>query len=306
MRDETWNKVEAVINERHYVPNSLASGLKWDKSKTLGVIVSNIRNQYFSAVVRGIQDYTSSYGYDVFICNTDDNPEREAHYLKTLLSRRVEGLIVTTCAKDKSVYQRLVADGFPLVLLDRPISGLRCDSVGVDNRAVCQQVVERLIALGHQYIGVVTPPCADIGPRLDRVEGCRDGMRRHGFDLLPELVVEIGFGAESIAEATTRLLARQPRPTALFLLNILLAGGIVRELRRSSSLSDFALVTYDDPDWCEFLSPPVSAVRQPTYEIGRIVGRLAIDRISEPQRPIERITLDAEFVERNLPARRAI
>src|ERR1044072_9252699 len=121
MTESTRHKVESAIRDLHYVPNRLASSLKHEKSQTLGLIVSNIRNPYFSAVARGIQDYAGAAGYDVFICNTDDNPDREAHYLNTLLSRRVEGLVVTTCVKDRSAYDRLAANRFPLVLLDRPV-----------------------------------------------------------------------------------------------------------------------------------------------------------------------------------------
>ena len=300
MREPTRKRVEEAIRAFHFVPNRLAASLKDEKSQTLGVIVSNISNPYFSAVVRGLQDYAGGRGYDTFICNSDDNPETEAHHVRSLLSRRVQGLVVTTCATDKSTYQRLAERRFPLVLLDRPIAGLSCDCVMVDNRSICQRVIDRLVALGHRRIAVVTPPCEDIGPRIERVQGCRAGMRAQGLDLTPELLLEVGFSARTLAEAVQSLLARNPVPTALFFLNTLLAAGLIRELRKFRPLREFAIVTYDDPDWCELLDPMASAVRQPTYEIGRIVARLAIDRIARPERPFEKISLEAEFIERDL------
>jgi DNA-binding LacI/PurR family transcriptional regulator len=302
MAEPTRQKVEAAIREVNYVPNRMASSLKCDKSQTLGVVVPNIVNPYFAAVLRGVQDYASPKGYDIFICSSDDNAELEAHHVKTLLARRVEGLIVTTCAGDKTTYRRLIEARFPLVLLDRPIPGLSCDSVTVDNRGICVRIIDRLIELGHRYVAVVTPPCGDIGPRIDRVEGCRAALIRQGLDLPPDLLVEIGASARIVTEAVQHLVSRTPRPTALFVLNTLLAVGLMRELRRRAALADYAVVTYDDPDWCELLTPAVSAVRQPTYEIGRLVARLATERIEAPDRPYERVLLDAEFIERDLPA----
>ena len=302
MAEPTRQKVEAAIREVNYVPNRMASGLKCDKSQTLGVVVPNIVNPYFAAVLRGVQDYASPKGYDIFICSSDDNAELEAHHVNTLLSRRVEGLIVATCARDKTTYRRLIEARFPLVLLDRPIPGLSCDSVTVDNRGICVRIIDRLVELGHRYVAVVTPPCSDIGPRIDRVEGCRAALIRHGLDLPADLLVEIGPSARIVTEAVHHLLSRTPRATAVFVLNTLLAASLIRELRRRAAVADYAVVTYDDPDWCEMLTPAVSAVRQPTYEIGRIVARLATERIEAPDRPIERVLLDAEFIERDLAA----
>lgn len=300
LREPTRQKVEAAIREFRYVPNRLAASLKDEKSKTLGMIVSNISNPYFSAVVRGLQDYAAGAGYDTFICNSDDNSDAENEHVRSLLSRRVQGLVVTTCAADKSAYQALAERRFPLVLLDRPIAGLACDCVIVDNRSICQRVIERLAEFGHRRIAVITPPCDEIGPRVDRVEGCRAGMASQGLELTPELLLEVDVKADSMSRGVQALVSRSSAPTALFFLNTLLAAGMIRELRRHRPLRNFVVVTYDDPDWCELLDPMISAVRQPTHDIGRIVARLAIDRIAHPERPFEKISLTAEFIERDL------
>jgi len=122
MTEETRRRVLATIQKLGYVPNAHASSLRSRRSTTIGVIVTNIMNPFFTAVIRGIQDFVAPKGYELFICNTDDQPESESHYLSALLSRNVDGLIVTTCHPDGQLYKPLIEKGYPLVLVDRGVA----------------------------------------------------------------------------------------------------------------------------------------------------------------------------------------
>jgi len=300
MTEDTRQRILAAMDELHYVPNRLASSLKNERSHTLGVIVSNILNPFFTAVVRGIQDYVKPRGYEVFICNTDDDPKEEADYRRVLLSRRVDGLIVTNCGGDFSAYKKLVDQNYPLVLMDRRIKGLSCDSVVIDNAGICQKVMERLIGLGHRRIGVITPPLDHIEPRLDRVQGCRKALRKHGMELAPELIREVNFHAETAASEIRGLLALKPAPTALFVLNTFLAIRALEELDklRVRIPDDLSFVMFDDPDWSEIVKPKIGAVRQPTYEIGKTAARLLLERIERSGKREEMVRMQAQFIER--------
>ncbi len=299
-RNETQKKVMAAIRELHFVPNRLAAGLKGSKSQTLGVVVPNILNPFFTGVVRSIQDYITSSGYEILICNTDDSSEREKQSVRGLLARRVDGLIVAKCVEDPSAYEELAAERYPLVLIDRQIPGLGCDVVVVDNFGICQSVINRLLKLGHERIGILTPPLDGIEPRIDRVKGCRKALRACGRDLPPGLLVEVDFHRDSGAETTARLLSLPSPPTALFVLNTFLAVGSLREIeeRKLRLPGDLSFVMFDDPEWSELLRPQISAVRQPIYEIGSAAGRLVMERIKRPEKAFENIRLEARLIER--------
>ncbi len=300
MSDETQRRVLAAVRELNYVPNRLASGLKRNRSLTLGVIVPNILNPFFTTVVRSVQDFVTPRGYEVLICNTDDDPDREGHALKALLSRQVDGLIVAKCAEDDSVYRRLVTERFPLVLVDRQIPGLSSDVVDVDNFAAAERVVERLLVLGHRRIGIITPTLDHIGSRVFRIEGCRRAMTAHGLDLTSGLLVEVDFHKDSGAKATAKLLSRRFPPTALFVLNTFLAMGALEELqnRKLRMPEQLSFVMVDDPEWAKLMKPKISVVQQPIPEIGRIAARLLMERISQPGKAYESVRLAAEFIER--------
>lgn len=300
MSAETRLRVLEAVEKLNYVPNRLASSLKNECSHTLGVIVSNIMNPFFTAVVRGVQDYVIARGYEIFIYNTDDNPELEAQAHKALLSRRVDGLIVTKCSRDTSTYAALAAEQYPFVLVDRAVTGLAADTVVVDNATICERVMNRLFQLGHRRIGIISPPLNHIEPRIERVQGCRKAAHQHDVELAPELIVQADFHGDAAVEPIRRLLTLKTRPTALFVLNTFLAVTTLKVLRECGLRlpQDVSFVMFDDPEWSEVVQPKISAVRQPTYEIGRIAARLVLERIERKTKPVERICLNAEFVER--------
>jgi LacI family transcriptional regulator, galactose operon repressor len=299
-RNETQMRVLAAAQQLNYVPNRLASGLKKNRSQTLGVTIPNILNPFFTAVVRSIQDFFTTRGYEILICNTDDSSAREDHAVKALLSRRIDGLILAKCSEDNSFYERLAAERFPLVLIDRDVPGLDCDTVVVDNSGVSERVMNKLLELGHRQIGIITPPPANIPPRIDRIEGCRSAMSAHGLKLASDLLVEVDFHKDSGAAVTAKLLSRRLPPTALFVLNTFLAAGAIAELetRKLRLPEQMSFVMFDDPEWATLLRPKVSVVRQPVHEIGYIAARLLMERINQPEKPFESVRLAAKFIER--------
>lgn len=300
MAEGTRERVLSAIDRLNYIPNRLASGLKQDRSHTLGVVVSNIMNPFFTALARGVQDYATSKGYEAFICNTDDNPELEADFNRGLLSRRVDGLIVTRCNEDLSLYTRLATAHFPLVFVDRSVEGISADTVVINNTGISEHVFEHLIRLGHRYIGIISPPLGNVVPRIERINGCRTAALKKGLDLDKRYTIQVDFRSGAPEEPIHDLLSLQPRPTALFVLNTFLACEALKEIRRMDIKvpNDLSFVMFDDPDWSELFQPPISAIRQPSYEIGKIAARLAIDRIHRRNKPHEKILLNAEFIER--------
>lgn len=300
MAEETRQRVLATIQKLGYVPNAHASSLRSQKSKTIGVIITNVMNPFFAAVVRGIQDRAAARGYELFICNTDDNSESEAHYLKTLLSRKVDGIIVTTCESTGKLYKPLLANQYPVVLVDRAVRSLRCDTVVIDNVGIAQQVVDHLLAMGHRRIGFVTPRLGSVQPRRDRIEGARRSLAEHGRELDPALIAEADSDIDSGATATAGLLRLPDPPTAIFALNTFQAIGCLKYLQDSgySLPGRLSFVMFDDQPWTDLMRPRISAVTQPAYEIGARAADLLTERMENPSKAIETVLLNADYIER--------
>ena len=300
MAEETRQRVLATIQELGYVPNAHASSLRSQKSKTIGVIITNVMNPFFAAVVRGIQDRAAAQGYELFICNTDDNSQSEAHSLKTLLSRKVDGVIVTTCESSGKLYKPLLASHYPLVLVDRAVRSLRCDAVVIDNVAIAQQVVDHFLTMGHQRIGFVTPHLGSVQPRRDRIEGARRAFAEHGREIDSCLIAEAESDIDSGSKATADLLALADPPTAIFALNTFQAIGSLKYLQDSgySIPGQLSFVMFDDQRWTELIRPRISAVSQPAYAIGARAADLLAERVENPSKATETVLLNADYVER--------
>ena len=300
MTEDTRRRVLATIQKLGYVPNAHASSLRSRRSTTIGVIVTNIMNPFFTAVIRGIQDFVAPKGYELFICNTDDQAESESHYLSALLSRNVDGLIVTTCHADGRLYKPLIEKGYPLVLVDRGVASLRSDTVVVDNVGITRDVVSKLTQMGHNRIGFITPSLGSIQPRLDRIEGSRMALRERNLTLDPALLIETASDIESGSEAAARLLLLASPPTALFVLNTFQAIGALQRLQElGTTIPDqLSFVMFDDQKWAELIRPRISTVIQPAYEIGHRAGSLVIERIANTGKTIETVLLKAEYIER--------
>jgi hypothetical protein len=141
--------VLAAVEELSYRPNLLAKGLKTRRTYTIGLLIPDIQNSFFTLVVRGVEDEALSRGYHLFLCNTDEDPEREDEYITELAKKRVDGLMVAPSARRESHVQRLRDEGVPFVFVDRDVEGVDADVVSVDNRAGMRLIAEHLVGLGQ-------------------------------------------------------------------------------------------------------------------------------------------------------------
>lgn len=270
-----------AMEELKYYPNAIARSLATKKTKTLGLLISNVMNPFFTAVVRGIEDSAHARGYNLILCNTDENPQKERNYLGVLCSRQVDGLIITPCEKNSEYIAALVEAGTHVVLLDRSMSNTNADYVGIDNEAAAYVATEHLLSLGNSRIGLVAgAPMVSTG--RDRVAGYRRALADQGVDSDDNLVKFTDFKEESGYEKTLELLSLHDPPTAIFATNNLLTLGALRAVSALglSIPGDVALVGFDDIPWGQFVSPPLTTVVQPAYRLGKEAGSLLIDRCS--------------------------
>jgi len=293
---ETRDRILRAAERLNYVPNLLASGLKTTRSYTVGAVLTSFMNPFFAAVARGIQDAATAEGKEVFFCNTDDDPQREADAIEALVSRRVDGLIAATSGRDAEPYKKLLGRNYPLVLIDRLIPGLHCDAAVAENVLPTQEAVRKLADLGHRRIALLTPPTAGVSARQARVEAFRAATKSPD----PALVLEIPASVAESAAAAGRLLKLKPPPTAFCVLNPQIAIGMLQQLRAAGLRvpEDVSVILLDDTEWAALMSPPLSGIRQPAYDLGMRANQLLSARLEEPEKPVETTYLAAEWIER--------
>jgi LacI family transcriptional regulator len=312
VRDETRQKVLAAVEALNYQPSSIARGLATNSTQTVGLVVSDITNPFFTAVARGVEDVINQHGYHTIFCNSDEDPQREDEYLRLLSARQIDGLIITPTGVYSERLLRLAEVGTPIVLLDREAPGIEAPLVNVDNEGGAYRAIRYLIELGHRQIAVLMG-MATISTLHARLNGCRRALQESGMTLAEEFIVRAdprfygttpaGNGAvvrpatnnqmtPSAFEMLGKLLASPNRPSAVFVTNNQMTLGTLYALREHGLRcpEDISLVSFDDHDWAPLFTPPLTVVRQPTYRLGQLAARLLMRLINgepvEPPKPI--------------------
>ena len=278
--EKTRGEVLAAVEELSYRPNLLAKGLKTRRTYTIGLLIPDIRNSFFTSVVRGVEDVALSRGYHLFLCNTDEDPEREDEYVRELARKRVDGLMVAPSARREADIRRLRGEGVPFVLVDRDVEGVDADVVGVDNRAGMRLIAEHLVELGHQRMAMISGPL-DKASGYERHLGLRDALSDLGVELDDSLVRFGDFRTSSGREGARELLSLSSPPTALITANNQMTLGALLTISEMGLdvPGDVSVVGFDDPEWAPLTGPPLTTVAQPTYEMGVKAARMLLDRI---------------------------
>ncbi len=277
----TRDRVQKAIEELHYVPNTLAKSLRSKQSHTLALILSDITNPFWPTVARGVEDAAAEKGFQTILCNTDEDPAKEATYLNLLLQRRVDGIIIAPTTNDKTRLASLARQQVPCVLIDRRVAGFKADVVYGDSREGARLLVEHLLNLGHERIALINGPSA-ISSAEDREAGYRAALRQHHISVDETLILRGDFKQDSGCQLTRHIVQFIPRPTAIFAANNFMAIGALQALREAGLRipDDMALVCMDDIPYVSAIDPFLTVAAQPAYEMGATAARLLIERLT--------------------------
>jgi DNA-binding LacI/PurR family transcriptional regulator len=277
---ELVQRVRDSIADLGYERNSFAQGLKTQTSHTIGLIISDITNPFFTSVVRGVEDAANAQNYSLILGNTDENSKKELSYFSLLETKRADGLIVAVTNGSHEYLLSWASHHLPLVSIDRSLFKAGIDAVLVDNISGAYQAVEHLIKLHHRRIGVVTG-IAGITTTEERLKGYQQSLEAHNIPFDPTLIAEANSRVDGGERATMRLLTQNPRPTALFVMNSLMVIGALQAINKLGLRcpQDVALVGFDNLEWASIVYPKLTTVSQPTYEIGQQAAYLLFDRL---------------------------
>ncbi|MFW6357408.1 MAG: LacI family DNA-binding transcriptional regulator [bacterium] len=268
---ETRNKVEEAMQVLRYRYNSLARGFVTRQTRILGVVVPTITDPVFAESLRGIQDTAEKKGYHIILGNTDYNGTKEQRLLRKLREQQVEGIVLTSSDLHGEALEELREDGFPCVLLYSKMTKGPLSSVGVDNVEGGRMAASYLLERGHRRIGMLAGSFNLSDRSLHRFQGFRDCLEEAGIGLDSKLVVETGFSLKDCNNTVARLMEHNPAPTALFCSNDLLAVGAMAGLRNIGLEvpGDVSIIGFDDTQFAASVTPALTTVRQPVYEMGK-------------------------------------
>src|SRR6202165_5030395 len=272
-------RVEAAVLKLNYRPNLLARSLAKQQTHTLGMVVTDIANPFFPAIVRGAEDAAQKAGYSMLLCNSDDKEDKEAVYLELLISKRVDGIILNKTPGAFTVAQRRMLDEakVPIVLLMRTCPGLKTDLVQTNDRQGAIDAISHLARIGHKKIAFVSGPLNVSNARARRQGYCA-ALEQWGLEYVPQLTFEGDYRIESGHRAGHALLPH--RPDSALVTNYLMTIGFMSAADEICLRcpEDFALVSFDDYPWLGCFRPRLTPIELPKYALGDAAVRLILER----------------------------
>ena len=300
--DELAQRVRASMAKLDYRPDSVARSLRTQRTHSIGLIISDISNPFFSVLARGAQDTAAEFGYSVIMCNTDEDPNKERLYLDLFRQRRMDGLLIAPVGNTSENLGFLTASRIPFVFVDRRISGVEAPAVLSTNVEGARTATQHLIEYGHTRIGIILG-LEGTSTNEERYRGYQEALREAGLAEQQNLTVRGDFRVSGGIQCSNALLDLPEPPTAIFSLNNLTAIGVLCAIRERglSFPEDVSVISFDSPWWMDrVISPALTCIKQKPYVLGqegmkRLISRIESDTNVEPAPVPSVVRIPTEF-----------
>jgi len=281
---ETKNKVLKVLKKLSYYPNAAAQSLRSKKTKVIGLIVPDISNFFFTAVIRGVENSLKKYGYNLILSDSNENLKIEKEQIRVFNAKLIDGLIMAPTSGDHTFLKKMLSRGSPVVFIDRkPQSYCPGDCVLADNVEGAYKAVNMLIKKGHPKIGIITG-MPGLTTSEERLEGYKRALVDYGIKVDQDLI-KIGDGRYDSGYKLMKELLLNSNITALFVVNNLMTIGAIQFLKEKQIKipDELAIIGFDDYKWASITNPPLSVVKQPSRRIGEKASEALIRRIKKEE-----------------------
>ena len=280
---ETAEKIRAVAKKLNYRPSNIARSLRARRSQTIGLLVSDIQNPFFTAVARGVEDVTQRNGYSLILCNSDENVQKEREYVEVLCAENVGGAIVVPATERSRSFDMFETLGVPFVTVDRRLENFKIDSVLVDGFRGSYEAVTHIISRGYRRIGLISGPLATTTGR-QRWEGYRKALKDAGLPFDKKIERFGQFRVDSGAKLTVELLKVRPAVDGFFVANNLMTVGSLTALHSMKiDMSSLGVVGFGDVPWPTVGMDSIATVKQPAYELGSTAAQRLLSRMTKPE-----------------------
>lgn len=295
---QTADAVFKVAAEMGYVPDQVARGLRIRRTNTIGLIIPDISNPFFSTIARYIEINARKYGYSTILSDCQEDTQMEIESIHLLQSRKVDGLILCPIGEDSDHLRAIVNSGLPIVIVDRYFPELACSYVISDNYKGALEAVSYLIENNHHSIGCIQGRI-NTSVNINRVRGFRDAFKKSNIPLDESLIVGENFGKKDGYIGAKILLSRKTRPSAIFSASNLISLGAMRAILEEGLTipDDISMISFDDQPYSDYLVTPMTTVAQQTSEIGQIAFTLLHSQMKSENKPmIEGIILPTKLI----------
>jgi DNA-binding LacI/PurR family transcriptional regulator len=294
---KTKKRVLEVIEQLGYQPSVVASALTGKRTRTIGLIIPDVANPFFAEIARRVEDRGRELGFNLLMCNTDNNPETEEMYLSLLKQKSVDGIIIGTTTRNHRVLKELLQDQLPVALIAQDIPELTIDVVSVDDYLGGYQATSHLVSLGHKQIAIMLGNLSRTSDKY-RLQAFRQVLEDNGLELDEDLVIQTDYSLEDGKRAARELLTSPKRPTAIFACFDFLAIGIYQAAKELGLHipDDLSVVGFDNTILASIVDPPLTTIAQPIDEMGRQVMDLLVREIEGEKKTKQRVILPPELI----------
>ena len=299
VEDSTKERVLRAIQALGYRPNVAARSLTTQRTRVIGLIVSDVTNTFFGEIMLGVENVLIANGYSLMVCNTSEVLEREEYYIDILLRQGVDGIIAAATSQNWDALNEAAKLNIPIVMLDRTFPDAKSPYVGVNNKYGAYLGAKHLIERGYREIGILSG-FQRLSTMRERLAGYEMAMAEADLPLRERWAVASPLSIEDGQRAMRALMAQAERPRAVFVCNNLLSLGALMGLQALGMRcpEDVALVGFDDHPWAQVSSPPLTVLRQPTYCIGETAARKVLQALNGEREDIPSALFNCELVVR--------
>jgi len=293
---KTKDKILAAIENLNYRPNILAQSLKGKGTKTLGLIISDIREGFFSEIIKSIEINANMCGYNVILCDSEESSEKEKFYIDVLLRKGVDGLIFAP-VNTKIIFKDILSSMIPSVQIDRKLQHHKADFVGIDNIKSAEIATHYLYDQGYKNVGFVGYS-ENIYTMEKRIKGYKNAVLKRG-DLKESSIKVLSHNGINMKDTIKEWLGGYGKIDAILCANDNICYEALSAIEETGLQipHDIGIISFDDPKWFRFLKSPITAIRQPTWKMGELSVDLLIDRIKhESKNKFKDLLLDTELV----------
>src|SRR4030042_1260493 len=302
IKNETKEKILTIAKELNYRPNFIARSLVMKKTKTLGLVITNIANPFYTELAQGIEATVRGLGYNIIFCSTHSDLSAEKHYIDMLRSKGVDGIIFTSAHMGDPNILGLVEEGFPIILVNRrtyhPTVREKCDYVGVDNILGGFLAVEHLIKLGHERIGVIGGS-SESSVGFERLEGGKKAFATYGLEVISDYFLEGDFLKGSGYQGGKKFLNMDKPPTGIFAANDYMALGTFQAIVEEGLKvpEEIALIGFNDIEFTSMKGIELTTIGQKKYEMGALAVKTLVEGIEGGKAgPPKEIILEPELI----------
>jgi len=297
----TKNKILELAGQLHYEPNALAINLKQQRTNTIGVIIPETSNRFFARSVGGIQVIADMAGVNVMICQSNESYMAEKKVLHSLVSSRVDGLLVSISRETDSSdhFRPIFEKGIPLVFFDRIIEDLNVSQVFTDNYEIALAGTEHLIEQGCKRIAIMAGP-QHIFTSRNRLRGYMDALRRHNQPILESYIVHSHYISNRVEESTRYLINLPQPPDAVFAINDYTAIEMMHVIKKSGLRipDDIAILGFNNEQMCNFVEPSLSSIDHPAHDMGAAAAEILINHIRHQELLPEKRLIKCKLIPR--------